>query len=102
MILLNLLTCLSAFFFTDKNRGPVRNVTVPGNLLATTLENLHPAFRYNIIIRANNSIGLGLASHQVTAVLLEEGKKIYTWNLSDSLFVITAKLCIGNMTSKTT
>lgn len=59
--------------FTGDQRGPIKNVTVPGQALTAILDSLHPSFSYNIRIRANNSIGLGSPSHQVAAKLLEEG-----------------------------
>ncbi|XP_052806024.1 LOW QUALITY PROTEIN: cell adhesion molecule DSCAM-like [Mya arenaria] len=57
---------------SDDARGPVRNLTTSGEAVTARVEGLHPSFLYDIRIRARNSVGLGLTSHQISTRMLEE------------------------------
>ncbi|KAK3107290.1 hypothetical protein FSP39_011199 [Pinctada imbricata] len=57
---------------TDVWQGVLSNVSVRGNNTNATLTNLHPAYSYNIRVRANNSIGLGSPGEQISVRMSEE------------------------------
>ena len=56
----------------DVWQGVIPNVTVPASSLSANVTNLHPAFTYHVRVRANNTVGIGTPSAQVTAVMDEE------------------------------
>ena len=60
------------FLVVGEIRSDVKNVSINAEALTATVDNLHPSFLYNIRIRARNSVGLGLTSHQVSTKMLEE------------------------------
>ncbi|OWF38939.1 Down syndrome cell adhesion molecule [Mizuhopecten yessoensis] len=53
-------------------QGVLPNVTVESKFLTATLTDLHPAYVFYVRVRANNSVGFGLPSEQISVAMDEE------------------------------